>query len=40
MNSIVLTVTKRAQVVARVAIAFLICGGFARLRADKNRMVG
>src|SRR5437879_11633171 len=39
-NSIVPTVTKRAQVIARVAIAFLICGGFARLRADKNKVVG
>ncbi len=40
MNRNVPTVTKRAQAIERVAIAFLICGGFARLRANKKRVVG
>ncbi len=40
VNRRVPIVIKRAQVIARVAIAFLICGDFVRLRANKNRLVG
>ena len=39
-NRKVPSVTKRNQVVERVAIALLTCGGLARLPAARNRVVG
>ena len=39
-NKTVPTVTKRAQVTESIAREFLTCAGFARLRADRNKLVG
>jgi hypothetical protein len=39
-NKTVPTVTKRAHVTESIAKEFLTCDGFARLRADRNRLVG